>query len=133
VISSKYCSPFLASPRAHLWLRPWGFSELSESAPSEGSAIILYDGVCNLCNASVRFVLARDHNDFFGERRRENLYEIPITLISNPSRKYTTQLATRRDKSRFAFLIRLNVVFANKYFDVGHATRHKEFLCWTSS
>ena len=48
-----------------LWLRPWGFSELSESAPSEGSVIILYDGVCNLCNASVRFVLARDHNDSF--------------------------------------------------------------------
>jgi hypothetical protein len=40
-------------------------SDLSESAPSEASAIILYDGVCNLCNASVRFVLARDHNDFF--------------------------------------------------------------------
>lgn len=34
-------------------------------ASSQGNAIILYDGVCNLCNASVRFVLARDHKDYF--------------------------------------------------------------------
>jgi predicted DCC family thiol-disulfide oxidoreductase YuxK len=30
------------------------------SAPSEGEAIILYDGVCGLCNRLNRFVLARD-------------------------------------------------------------------------
>ena len=35
------------------------------AASSQGHAIILYDGVCNLCNASVRFVLARDRNDCF--------------------------------------------------------------------
>ncbi|MBY6187607.1 DUF393 domain-containing protein [Marinobacter hydrocarbonoclasticus] len=28
--------------------------------PRLGNAIILFDGVCNLCNASVRFVAARD-------------------------------------------------------------------------
>lgn len=28
-------------------------------------AIILFDGVCNLCNASVQFVLTRDKNDRF--------------------------------------------------------------------
>ena len=40
-------------------------SELSELTLNEENAIILYDGVCNLCNASVRFVLAHDHHDFF--------------------------------------------------------------------
>lgn len=28
-------------------------------------AVILYDGVCNLCNATVRFVIARDDGDQF--------------------------------------------------------------------
>lgn len=28
-------------------------------------AIIFFDGVCNLCNASVRFVIKRDHKDYF--------------------------------------------------------------------
>ena len=37
----------------------------TKSASSQGNAIILYDGVCNLCNASVRFVLARDRKDYF--------------------------------------------------------------------
>jgi len=32
---------------------------------SQESAIILYDGVCNLCNASVRFVLEHDRKDYF--------------------------------------------------------------------
>jgi predicted DCC family thiol-disulfide oxidoreductase YuxK len=31
----------------------------------EENAIILYDGLCNLCNASVRFVLAHDRHDLF--------------------------------------------------------------------
>jgi predicted DCC family thiol-disulfide oxidoreductase YuxK len=28
-------------------------------------AVILFDGVCNLCNASVQFVLLRDKKDYF--------------------------------------------------------------------
>jgi predicted DCC family thiol-disulfide oxidoreductase YuxK len=31
----------------------------------DDSPIILFDGVCNLCNASVRFVLARDPQEVF--------------------------------------------------------------------
>lgn len=30
-----------------------------------GRALILFDGVCNMCNASVRFVVARDSDDRF--------------------------------------------------------------------
>jgi len=35
------------------------------SASSQKNAIVLYDGVCNLCNASVRFILERDRKDYF--------------------------------------------------------------------
>jgi len=31
----------------------------------ENHKIILFDGVCNLCNASVNFVIKRDENDVF--------------------------------------------------------------------
>ena len=31
----------------------------------EGKKVILFDGVCNLCNRSVRFVEKRDHKDRF--------------------------------------------------------------------
>ena len=37
----------------------------AELATVPGNAIVLYDGVCNLCNASVRFILARDREDYF--------------------------------------------------------------------
>ena len=31
----------------------------------KGKKIILFDGVCNLCNGSVQFVIKRDRNDVF--------------------------------------------------------------------
>ncbi len=34
-------------------------------ALSAGKAVLLYDGVCGLCNRFVQFVLARDRNDRF--------------------------------------------------------------------
>jgi predicted DCC family thiol-disulfide oxidoreductase YuxK len=30
-----------------------------------GQSIILFDGVCNLCNAAVQFVIKRDHKNQF--------------------------------------------------------------------
>jgi len=36
-----------------------------ESENPKKPAIILFDGVCNLCNASVRFIIDRDHNQRF--------------------------------------------------------------------
>jgi len=33
--------------------------------PPEGTAVILYDGVCGLCNRGVQFVLKRDHKGVF--------------------------------------------------------------------
>jgi predicted DCC family thiol-disulfide oxidoreductase YuxK len=33
--------------------------------PSKKHAIVLFDGVCNFCNASVNFVMERDRHDYF--------------------------------------------------------------------
>lgn len=35
---------------------------MGTDAPSEGTPVVLFDGVCNLCNASVRFILDREHD-----------------------------------------------------------------------
>jgi predicted DCC family thiol-disulfide oxidoreductase YuxK len=32
---------------------------------SENNAIVLFDGVCNFCNGSVNFVIARDRKNYF--------------------------------------------------------------------
>ncbi len=33
--------------------------------PPESSAVVLFDGVCNLCNSSVHFILDRDRDKYF--------------------------------------------------------------------
>ncbi len=38
---------------------------LKESPIHETSSLILFDGVCNFCNSSVNFIIARDRNDRF--------------------------------------------------------------------
>jgi predicted DCC family thiol-disulfide oxidoreductase YuxK len=35
------------------------------SKPTDQSAVVLFDGVCNLCNATVNFVIARDPKGYF--------------------------------------------------------------------
>lgn len=37
--------------------------ELTQEYSNKG--IVLFDGVCNLCNASVQFIIKRDKKDFF--------------------------------------------------------------------
>ncbi|MCH8567062.1 MAG: thiol-disulfide oxidoreductase DCC family protein [Balneolales bacterium] len=40
-------------------------SELHSGTDSEAYAIIFFDGVCNLCNASINFVIDRDSKRYF--------------------------------------------------------------------
>ena len=40
-------------------------SNQSSTNESEGISIVLFDGVCNLCNASVRFIIKRDKKELF--------------------------------------------------------------------
>lgn len=37
----------------------------SSQGPPPGTAVVLYDGVCNVCNESVQFILARDPSGYF--------------------------------------------------------------------
>ncbi len=37
----------------------------SHTEKQEGQAVIMFDGVCNLCNASVNFVIDRDSDRYF--------------------------------------------------------------------
>jgi predicted DCC family thiol-disulfide oxidoreductase YuxK len=37
----------------------------ADAASTADHAVVLFDGACNLCSASVRFVLARDRTDYF--------------------------------------------------------------------
>lgn len=67
---------------------------LTEYGPSEEYAIILYDGVCNLCNAAVRFVLAIDHNDVFQF----------ASLQSEAGKKLATKYNLTMDLSTFFLL-----------------------------
>lgn len=39
--------------------------ELDEFRSIEGKKLLLYDGVCGLCNKTVQFILARDKKDLF--------------------------------------------------------------------
>lgn len=40
-------------------------TNLHESSDNNGHPVLLFDGVCNLCNASVQWVLLRDKKDQF--------------------------------------------------------------------
>jgi predicted DCC family thiol-disulfide oxidoreductase YuxK len=57
----------------------------------EGKQIVLFDGVCNLCNRSVQFVIRHDPNDRFrfaslqGETGRKLLAERGIDTASTDS------------------------------------------------
>jgi predicted DCC family thiol-disulfide oxidoreductase YuxK len=57
----------------------------------EGKQIVLFDGVCNLCNRSVQFVIRRDRNDRFrfaslqGEMGRKLLAERGIDTATTDS------------------------------------------------
>ena len=38
---------------------------MGEDTPASHSAVILFDGICNLCNASVQFIINRDSQSYF--------------------------------------------------------------------
>ena len=53
----------------------------------KGKKIILFDGVCNLCDASVHYVIKHDKNDLFRfVALQSNLGQVILTHIGiNPS------------------------------------------------
>nr|WP_199080472.1 DCC1-like thiol-disulfide oxidoreductase family protein [Pedobacter sp. ASV19] len=80
-------------------------------------AIIFFDGVCNLCNASVQFVIKRDVKDYFrfsalqNEYAQEHLKEFKISplnsntiLLLEKGKLYTRSTAALRIARRLSGL-----------------------------
>jgi predicted DCC family thiol-disulfide oxidoreductase YuxK len=63
----------------HFWRRPLSWFK---SLQPKNSAIVFYDGPCVFCNAIVRFVIVRDHNDllFFSPLQGETIKEKDIDI-----------------------------------------------------
>ena len=63
----------------HFWRRPLTWIK---SLQPKNSAILFYDGPCAFCNAIVRFVIVRDHNDLltFSPLQGETIKEKNIDI-----------------------------------------------------
>ncbi len=72
-----------------------------ENQLPEGKQIVLFDGVCNFCNDSVRFIIKRDKNDLFRfaslqsdlgkkltEERGIDTEKIDSIILINPGKAY---------------------------------------------
>ena len=85
---------------------PDGFSFLSSYLCSveNGKKIILFDGVCNLCNGAVQFIIKRDKKDVFryaalqseiGEQlvteRGIDISKVDSIILIEPGRAYYTK------------------------------------------
>lgn len=62
---------------------------------TDNKALILFDGVCNLCNGSVNFILTRDNKDIFRF----------VPLQSEMGRKLTSKLKIDAKESDTVILI----------------------------
>lgn len=67
--------------------------------------IVLFDGVCNLCNGAVQFIIARDkHQDFrfaslqstFGQQYQEQVGEVDSILLVEEGQVYQKSTAALR-------------------------------------
>ncbi|WP_346321073.1 thiol-disulfide oxidoreductase DCC family protein [Chitinophaga sp. YIM B06452] len=87
-------------------------------------AIILFDGVCNFCNASVNFVIRRDQHDRFrfaplqsavGQALQEQYQLDPNTLstfiLINNGKAYTKSTAALKVARRLGFPVNLGYAF----------------------
>ncbi len=74
----------LIDPKAHEW--------------AELERVIVFDGICNWCNAWVNFILARDRGRFqFGTLQSENGRQL-LTLLGLPSEDFETFLLLERGR-----------------------------------
>ncbi len=114
----------------------------------EGKKIILFDGVCNLCNSSVQFVIKRDKKDLFRyaalqsevgqqlvqERRIDTTQVDSIVLIEPGVAYYTKSDAALEIAQDLGGLWKLTVVFSwiptsirNAVYDFIARNRYKWF------
>ncbi|GIQ70451.1 thiol-disulfide oxidoreductase DCC family protein [Xylanibacillus composti] len=113
---------------------------------SKDRAVILFDGACNFCNASVQFILKRDPNGCFqfasqqGDAGRQLMdrYEVPssinsIVLIKNNQAYYKSDAALQICKQlsgawrMCAWLLVIPRPVRNLFYDVLARNRYKWF------
>lgn len=110
-------------------------------------AIILFDGVCNFCNASVNFVIRRDQHDRFrfaplqsavGQALQEQYQLDPNTLstfiLVDNGKVYTKSTAALKVARRLGFPVNLGYLFIilppflrNAVYDLVAKNRYKWF------
>ncbi|MCK0159653.1 thiol-disulfide oxidoreductase DCC family protein [Allomuricauda sp. F6463D] len=114
----------------------------------EGKKIILFDGVCNLCNSSVQFVIKRDKKDLFryaalqsdigqqlvAQRHIDTLTIDSIILIEPGVAYYTKSDAALEIAKDLGGLWKLTAIFAwiptsvrNVIYDFVAKNRYKWF------
>lgn len=110
-------------------------------------AIILFDGVCNFCNASVNFVIRHDQHDRFrfaplqsalGQALQEQYQLDPNTLstfiLVDNGKAYTKSTAALKVARRLGFPVNLGYLFIilppflrNAVYDLVAKNRYKWF------
>ncbi|AXT55412.1 DUF393 domain-containing protein [Aquimarina sp. MMG015] len=70
----------------------------------EGKKIILFDGVCNLCNGAVNFIIKRDKNDVFRY----------ASLQSDIGKKLASEIGVDTSKLDTILLIEPSVAYYHK-------------------
>ncbi len=114
----------------------------------EGKKIVLFDGVCNFCNASVRFIIKRDKKDIFRfaplesklgreltNERGIDTSEIDSIILIDPGNAYyiksTAALEISKDLNKLypllGFFLYLPEGFRNLIYDFIARHRYKWF------
>lgn len=60
--------------------------------------VIFFDGICNLCNASVQFIIKRDKNDFFRFAALQSLIAQHVLANFSPQNNYESVLLFENGK-----------------------------------
>lgn len=64
----------------------------------EGKSVILFDGVCNLCNATVQFIIKRDNHDSFRFAALKSQFALQVLANFSNQRTYDSVLLFENGK-----------------------------------
>ena len=99
------------------------------------AAVVKFDGACNLCNASVRFIAARDRRGVFTFAPLESAAPSSIELVED-GRTYTKSAAALRIARRLRFpwplayaLILVPRPLRDAVYDFVASRRHQLTVC----
>ncbi len=109
-------------------------------------ALLLFDGVCNLCNTSVQFIIKRDKHDYFrfaplsskqGQaiiKQHPHLENVDSLILVEDGQVYTRSTAALRVAKRlkglwpvFGINLLLPEFIRNSVYDMVAANRYKMF------